>query len=85
MKTGYATTIGNFDGLHLGHAALIAKIKTNAEKMNLKTKVITFNPYPFEFFKLEKNRILSEFDKRELLANFKIDDVNTINFDDDLR
>ena len=85
MKTGYATTIGNFDGLHLGHAALIAKIKTNAEKMNLKTKVITFNPYPFEFFKLEKNRILSEFDKRELLANFKIDDVNTINFDDDFR
>ena len=85
MKTGYATTIGNFDGVHLGHAALIAKIKTNAEKMNLKTKVITFNPYPFEFFKLEKNRILSEFDKRELLANFKIDDVNTINFDDDFR
>ena len=85
MKTGYATTIGNFDGLHLGHAALIAKIKTSAEKMNLKTKVITFNPYPFEFFKSEKNRILSEFDKRELLANFKIDDVNTINFDDDFR
>ena len=85
MKTGYATTIGNFDGLHLGHAALIAKIKTNSEKMNLKTKVITFNPYPFEFFKLEKYRILSEFDKRELLANFKIDDVNTINFDDDFR
>ena len=85
MKTGYATTIGNFDGLHLGHAALIAKIKTNAEKMNLKTKVITFNPYPFEFFKLEKNRILSEFDKKELLANFKIDDVNTINFGDDFR
>ena len=84
MKTGYATTIGNFDGLHLGHAALIAKIKTNSEKMHLKTKVITFNPYPFEFFKLEKNRILSEFDKRELLANFKIDDVNTINFNDEI-
>ena len=30
MKTGYATKIGNFDGLHLGHAALIAKIKTKA-------------------------------------------------------
>ena len=35
MKFGYATTIGNFDGLHLGHVALIEKIKTNAKKMNL--------------------------------------------------
>ena len=58
MKIGYATTIGNFDGLHLGHTALIEKIKTNAKKMNLKTKVITFNPYPFEFFELKKNFLL---------------------------
>ena len=85
MITGYAATIGNFDGLHLGHAALIAKIKTNAKKMNLKTKVITFNPYPFEFFKLEKNRILSESDKSAILDEFKIDEVNTINFDDNFR
>ena len=85
MKIGYATTIGNFDGLHLGHAALIAKIKINAKKMNLKTKVITFNPYPFEFFELEKNRILSEVDKKSILADFKIDKVNTIDFSDDFR
>ena len=85
MKIGYATTIGNFDGLHLGHAALIAKIKRNAKEMNLKTRVITFNPYPFEFFKLKKNRILSENDKNLILANFKIDEVNTIEFNDDLR
>ena len=85
MKIGYATTIGNFDGLHLGHAALIAKIKTNAKKMNLKTKVITFNPYPFEFFELEKNRILSEVDKNSILADFKIDKVDTIDFSDHFR
>ena len=85
MKFGYATTIGNFDGLHLGHVALIEKIKTNAKKMNLKTKVITFNPYPFEFFELEKNRILSEADKKSILADFKIDEVNAIDFNNDFR
>ena len=36
MKTGYATTIGNFDGLHLGHAALITKIKTKISKRILR-------------------------------------------------
>ncbi|MAK16621.1 MAG: bifunctional riboflavin kinase/FMN adenylyltransferase [Gammaproteobacteria bacterium] len=85
MKKGYATTIGNFDGLHQGHMALIAKIKTQAKKLNLKTKIITFNPYPFEFFKLEKNRILSEQDKNRILSDLKIDCVNAINFSDHFR
>ena len=53
--------------------------------MNLKTKVITFNPYPFEFFELKKNRILSEVDKNLILANFKIDEINTVEFNDDFR
>ena len=85
MKKGYATTIGNFDGLHKGHMALIEKIKTQAKKMDLKTKIITFNPYPFEFFKLEKNRILSELDKNIILSDLKIDNVNVINFNDHFR
>ena len=32
MKIGYATTIGNFDGLHLGHTALIEKLKQMQKK-----------------------------------------------------
>ena len=85
MKKGYATTIGNFDGFHKGHMALMEKIKTQAKKMDLKTKIITFNPYPFEFFKLEKNRILSELDKNIILRDLKIDHVNVINFNDHFR
>ena len=85
MKKGYATTIGNFDGFHKGHMALMEKIKTQAKKMDLKTKIITFNPYPFEFFKLEKNRILSELDKNIILSDLKIDHVNSINFNDHFR
>ena len=37
----FAATIGNFDGVHLGHQELIGKIKQTASKNNLKTKVIT--------------------------------------------
>ena len=85
MKKGYATTIGNFDGFHKGHMALIKKIKTQAKKMDLKTKIITFNPYPFEFFKLEKNRILSELDKNIILSDLKIDHVNSIKFNEHFR
>ena len=47
MKSNFAATIGNFDGVHLGHQELIKKIKQSASKNNLKTKVISFNPYPF--------------------------------------
>ena len=41
MKSNFAATIGNFDGVHLGHQELIKKIKQSASKNNLKTKVIT--------------------------------------------
>ena len=50
MKEGFAATIGNFDGVHLGHQELIDKVKITASERTLSTKVITFNPYPFEFF-----------------------------------
>ena len=74
----FAATIGNFDGVHLGHQELIGKIKQTASKNNLKTKVITFNPYPFEFFQWKKKRILSEFDKNNLLNKLGIDEIKSI-------
>ncbi|MAU87918.1 MAG: riboflavin biosynthesis protein RibF [Gammaproteobacteria bacterium] len=81
----FAATIGNFDGVHLGHQELIGKIKQTASKNNLKTKVITFNPYPFEFFQWKKKRILSEFDKNNLLNKLGIDEIKSIKFDEDFR
>ena len=81
----FAATIGNFDGVHLGHQELIGKIKQTASKNNLKTKVITFNPYPFEFFQWEKKRILSEFDKNNLLNKLGIDEIKSVKFDENVR
>jgi riboflavin kinase/FMN adenylyltransferase len=85
MKSNFAATIGNFDGVHLGHQELIGKIKKAAKKNNLKTKVITFNPYPFEFFQWKKKRILSEFDKNDLLKKLGIDEIKSIKFDEEFR
>lgn len=47
---GSAVAIGNFDGVHRGHRALIAEAKTRAAQTNVLSSVLTFEPYPREFF-----------------------------------
>ena len=43
-------TIGNFDGIHLGHQAIISQLKEIAGKHDLPTVIITFEPQPQEYF-----------------------------------
>lgn len=45
-----ALTIGNFDGVHLGHQALLAQVRLAAQRLNLTASVMTFEPHPREFF-----------------------------------
>ena len=45
-----ALTIGNFDGMHLGHQALLNKLCEHAAAKNLTPAVMTFEPHPREFF-----------------------------------
>ena len=45
-----ALAIGNFDGLHLGHQALLNKLCEVAKAKNLTPAVLTFEPHPREFF-----------------------------------
>ena len=47
---GCVTTIGNFDGVHLGHQAVFRHLRTQAELFGLPTTVVTFEPQPMEFF-----------------------------------
>ena len=47
-----AVTIGNFDGVHLGHQAMIAQLQMLAKAQGLKTLVMIFEPQPLEFFKV---------------------------------
>jgi len=45
-----AVTIGNFDGMHLGHQALLRQLKAEAAVRGLQPSVLTFAPHPREFF-----------------------------------
>ena len=45
-----ALTIGNFDGVHRGHQALLAHVRTAASRLGLEAAVMTFEPHPREFF-----------------------------------
>ncbi|HEX4916739.1 MAG TPA: bifunctional riboflavin kinase/FAD synthetase [Limnobacter sp.] len=47
---GTALTIGNFDGVHLGHAALFARVVKAAQSQGLVPTVVTLHPHPKEFF-----------------------------------
>src|ERR1700694_1575628 len=42
--------IGNFDGLHLGHRAVIARTLSLAAERNAPSAILTFEPHPAEFF-----------------------------------
>lgn len=50
IKPPLALAIGNFDGLHLGHQALLARLIAVAKAKKLTPSVMTFEPHPREFF-----------------------------------
>jgi len=45
-----ALTVGNFDGVHLGHQAMLARLAEAADDLSLVPAVLTFDPHPREFF-----------------------------------
>jgi riboflavin kinase/FMN adenylyltransferase len=47
---GFVATIGGFDGIHLGHRALIERVRNLARAEGLGTMVVSFEPLPKEFF-----------------------------------
>ena len=51
----YITTIGNFDGIHLGHQKLLNDLKNIAKEKGFKTRLVTFSPYPFEFLSMARS------------------------------
>ena len=65
----FALTIGNFDGVHLGHQAILAAVRTAAAARSIASAVVTFEPHPREFFAphAAPTRLTSLREKIELL------------------
>ena len=85
-------TIGNFDGLHIGHQAILNKIKDNSEKFNAKTIVFFTEPHAAEYFAKIRDinadtppRISPWREKVKLLEKNKIDFAFFLKFNDSLR
>lgn len=77
-----ALSIGNFDGVHRGHQALLARLRAAAARLGLETAVMTFEPHPREFFAQQAGdpsraptRIANLRDKLQSLAQAGVDRV----------
>jgi riboflavin kinase/FMN adenylyltransferase len=78
-----ALTIGNFDGVHLGHQALLSQLKAAANARNLPVSVLTFEPHPREFFApgAAPARLTTFREKSELLAACRVETLYVQRFD----
>ncbi len=81
--TSTVLTIGNFDGVHLGHRALLGELMAKARELALPATVLTFEPHPRELFAPDQApaRLASMRDKLELLAECGVDRVHVCRFD----
>lgn len=77
--------LGGFDGLHIGHRALIDKTISAAKKMNCKSMVFTFKNHPLTVINkaCAPKLLLNNHDKLNLLKSYGVDIVNLVNFDTD--
>jgi len=80
--TGTALTIGNFDGVHLGHQAVLSHLREKANALNLPTVVMLFEPQPREYFTPNQApaRLMRLRDKLHYLAKMGVDYVICIRF-----
>lgn len=81
-----ALTIGNFDGIHLGHQAMLAELARAARARGLPACVLTFEPHPREFFAPDQApvRLTSLREKIELLAARGIERLHVCRFNYEL-
>lgn len=82
QHNGCVLTIGNFDGVHLGHQQVLQKVSEQAQKLNLPSVVMTFEPQPMELFLKDKApaRLTRLRDKFVQLSKLDIDRLLCVNF-----
>lgn len=75
-------SIGNFDGLHLGHRHVIKTLLNKSRELDLPSTVVTFEPLAKEFFSPNSVERLTSIEERaHLLFELGVDQVLCVNFD----
>ena len=87
LASGCVATIGNFDGVHLGHKTIIDQVKQKAAQLGVPSVVMIFEPQPREFFQGDEAppRLMPFRQKFEALLAEGVDMVLCIRFDETFR
>lgn len=79
---GCVATIGNFDGVHRGHSAVLGELAEHAGTLRLPALVMVFEPQPQEYFQRSvPARLMRLREKLEALCEYPIDRVLCVRFD----
>lgn len=81
---GAAAAIGNFDGVHLGHQAVIDAARVHARRLGAPLGVVTFEPHPREHFRPDARpfRLMSPAARAHRLERLGVDVLHELPFDD---
>ncbi len=87
LANGCVATIGNFDGVHLGHQTIIDQVSEKAIELGVPSVVMVFEPQPREFFQGDAAppRLMPFRQKFEALLRSGIDIVLCLRFDENFR
>jgi|TARA_B110000977_G_scaffold24632_1_gene30086 riboflavin kinase/FMN adenylyltransferase len=85
--SGCVATIGSFDGVHLGHQAILRQLIDKANELGLPSVVMIFEPQPQEFFSGEQApaRLMRLREKVEAFINVGVDKIFCLQFNRSLR
>jgi riboflavin kinase/FMN adenylyltransferase len=83
LVSGTVATMGNFDGIHLGHQTLVRNTVEESQRLGYPSTVLTFEPHPLKVLAPERapSLILSYEDKMALLQSLGVDIVVAQRFD----
>lgn len=86
VTAGAAVAVGTFDGVHLGHREVVAKLRAEASARRLRPMVVTFDPHPLEVIAPRRApRLLQSVERRvEALRGLGVD-VEVLRFSESLR
>lgn len=86
LSRGCVATIGNFDGVHLGHQSIVSHVISKAKELSLPSVVILFEPQPLEFFNPEQApaRIMRFREKYLYLESLGVDFLLCLSFNQKL-